>query len=288
MENLNHGPAYVGRYAPTPSGLMHLGHLSTFWKAQERARQFGGSIFLRIEDIDRERCNSEFEEKIIEDFAWLGLEWDSSAEGGPVRQSNRLGFYQLYLLKLIEKDAVYPCELSRKEIQKAVVATSPSTSEVIFPNSLRDLTNAAKHRRNPFSVNWRFRVPDGEQVGFTDRRSGEHRYIAGHDFGDFLVWRRSGWPSYELAVVVDDIEMSVSEVVRGEDLMVSTSRQILLYDSLKKELPAFYHCPLVKDKNGERLAKSFDSESLQAYRSRGWSRERLLCQIREWAELEYS
>lgn len=153
-----------------------------------------------------------------------------------------------------------------------MAATAPNDvdDEPIYPGTCRGLHDQVRHD-DPAGVNWRFRVPDGESVEFHDRHLGPQRFVAGTDFGDFLVWRRDDVPSYQLAVVVDDASMRITEVVRGADLLKSTARQILLCRALGYPIPAYYHCDLLRDTAGLRLAKRHDALSIRALREQGWS-----------------
>ncbi len=255
---------YRGRIAPTPSGLLHIGHAQTFAIAQQRAREHNGELILRIEDIDSDRCSQLFIDETVKDLNSIGINCDEGyGIGGkftPYKQSERIKYYREILQKLIDKKAIYPSTASRKEIK--AISKFPARifqfcdSEPIFPPQLRNENFDISTLENPFAINWRFRVPDGEVIKFVDKRSGEHSFTAGEDFGDFLVWRKSGEPSYELAVVADDHAMKITEVVRGEDLLLSTARQILIYNALNWEIPDFYHCQLLKNENGEKLSKS--------------------------------
>ena len=267
---------YVGRYAPTPSGLLHIGHAATFRTAFQRAKQQDGRIVLRIEDLDRDRCKEGYESASIEDMQWLGLLWDRDPRSpeGFIRQSDRLIRYREVLDRLIEAGVVYSCNRSRKEIREHPSASQNLEGEVLFPESLRPQeTEDPEEGEERYRQHWRFRADYGTVVTFEDRRTGQHSYEAGVDFGDFLVWTKSGYPAYELAVVVDDIDSGITEVVRGEDLLTSTARQILLYRVLGAEVPGFYHCPLIKDEHGVRLAKQYDSKSIRSYRADGYTPE---------------
>lgn len=267
---------YRGRYAPTPSGLLHSGHAATFRTAYRRARQNGGEIFLRIEDLDRDRCKRDYEIALIEDMQWLGLHWDrdASAPEGYIRQTDRLAQYRKVLDRLIEKGVVYSCNKSRKEIRTHPEAVKNREGEVLYHESLRpQKSDESMEGEQRYLQHWRYRADYGSVVTFEDRRMGKCSYEAGVDFGDFLVWTKAGYPAYELAVVIDDIASGITEVVRGEDLLLSTARQILLYRELAAEVPEFYHCPLVKDEQGVRLAKQYDSESIRAYRERRFTPE---------------
>ncbi len=274
MESESKGEArYRGRIAPTPSGLMHLGHAKTFLKAQSRAREAGGILILRVEDLDRERCKREFSDALVEDLRWAGLEWEEGPDVGgtcgPYYQSQRGEVFRNTWEALRQSLSIFPCHCSRKDVQAAVQAPHESGGELIYPGSCRERTPVFESASAAEAVNWRFRVPDGEALEFVDENLGPQRFVAGSDFGDFLVWRKDGMPSYELAVVADDIAMGITEVVRGQDLLLSTARQILLYRALGCKLPSYYHCPLVLDDNGKRLAKRHRSLGLRALRRRG-------------------
>lgn len=252
-------PPYRGRLAPTPTGRLHLGHAATFCTAWERARARGGALLYRCEDLDSARCRASFAAAAMADLRWLGLDWDEGPDVGgphaPYTQSERLAWYGEVWRQLHACGAIYPSPHSRKDVAEALLAPHDDGTEPVFPPSLRPPPGSGADAREPGAVNWRFRVPDGAAIRFGDGRCGPQAYIAGRDFGDFLVWRRDGFPSYELAVVADDHAMAVSEVVRGEDLLLSTARQLLLYDALGWPPPAWYHGPLVCDRSGRRLAK---------------------------------
>jgi glutamyl-queuosine tRNA(Asp) synthetase len=267
---LGTSPSYRGRLAPSPTGHLHLGHARTFWVAQERARRASGALVLRIEDLDTARCRPGFFQAMLEDLRWFGFEWQEGPDcGGPFApyvQSERLHLYRAALDRLIERGHLYPCSCSRKDIRQALAAPHEDSDEPRYPGTCRN------KRLDPEwapRVTWRFRVPDDEKVRFTDGCRGCQDSIAGRDFGDFVVWRQDNLPAYQLAVVVDDAAMGITEVVRGADLLRSTARQLLLYRALGLEPPCFFHCPLVTDTQGVRLAKRHDALSLRALRARG-------------------
>lgn len=257
--------------APTPTGHLHLGHAKTFWVAQQRATQFGGELILRIEDLDRDRCKPQYYSDLLEDLAWFGFRWqagpDVGGDCGPYAQRDRQPFYRQVWLQLNQTGLIYPSPHSRRDVAGALNAPHEGDREIIFPVRLRPVTWESVN--DPGAVNWRFRVPDGETIAFVDQNLGPQSFTAGQDFGDFIVWRRDGFPSYELAVVADDQAMAISEVVRGEDLLLSTAKQILLYRALGWAIPAFYHCPLVRDQTGRRLAKRDGAHSLRSLRQQG-------------------
>jgi len=264
---------YRGRIAPTPSGWLHLGHAATFTTAWRRSRQAGGTLLMRIEDLDPGRCEDAYAKAALEDLRWWGLDWDEGPDTGgpfsPYVQSQRIPAYRRILEQLIATGCAYPSPHSRREIEAATPARSPVTGECLFPARWRP-SERDRHFQLDKGLPWRFRVPDGRRVTFTDGQSGEQSFLAGRDFSDFLLWRREEVPSYELAVVCDDHAMHISEVVRGEDLLLSTARQILIYEALGWNEPAWYHCPLVIDPaTGQRMAKTHRSLSLRSLREGG-------------------
>lgn len=258
---------YRGRIAPTPTGYLHLGHARTFWIASERARRAGGSLVFRNEDLDRERCKPAFADAALEDLRKLGLNWQEGPDLGgpfaPYQQSDRLAWYLQVWKRLHATGTIYPSTHSRKDVAEALLAPHEYGEEPIFPPHLRPPSDEGLDCLSPSGVNWRFRVPDGRRITFFDSRAGRVAHTAGIDFGDFLVWRKDGFPSYELAVVADDYAMQISEVVRGEDLLTSTARQLLLYEALGWTPPAWFHCPLMIDDHGVRLAKRTAALSLR-------------------------
>ena len=267
---------YRGRLAPSPTGYLHLGHARTFWIAQERARARGGTVILRNDDLDAARFKMEFVDATLEDLRWFGFAWSEGPDIGgphaPYNQRERMDHYLAALTKLRAGNFLYPCTCSRKDIQNAVTAPHASDHEVIYPGTCRpqgpigsDPAPTAFLRRS----NWRFRVPDGEVITFMDGHFGPQKFVAGKDFGDFVVWRADDVPAYQLACVVDDAAMRITEVVRGADLLLSTARQLLLYRALDQSPPDFFHCELLCDEQGQRLAKRHDSLSLRQLRMQG-------------------
>jgi glutamyl-tRNA synthetase len=253
---------------------MHVGHARTFVAAWRRAVDAGGDIVLRIEDLDPLRCRAEYTERAIEDLEWLGVNWSEE----PVYQSQRREVYEQAWRTLRDAGVVYPSTVSRKELRDAAHAPhdDEEESEPIFPPELRPPPRTGCDAESPAGVVWRFRVPDGEVVRFDDARYGAQAFTAGVDFGDFVVWRKDDVPAYELAVVADDIEMGITEVVRGEDLLRSTARQLLVYRALEAKAPAWCHLPLVRDAAGRRLAKRHRALSVRALRARGYTPEEVL------------
>jgi glutamyl/glutaminyl-tRNA synthetase len=272
---------YRGRLAPSPTGYLHLGHARTFWIAQQRARAVGGTLILRNEDLDPDRSQPHFYHAMIEDLRWLGLEWkegpDVGGPFGPYTQSQRHGFYRDAWRRLLDGGWLYPCRCSRKDLAMAMQA--PQDDEGIYPGTCRPAAGQIVTASQPPAANWRFRVPEGQAIVFDDRHFGPQRFVAGRDFGDFLVWRRDDLPSYQLAVVVDDAAMQITEVVRGADLLKSTARQILLAQALGLSSPAWYHCDLMLDQQGQRLAKRHDALSLRTLREQGKQPDQLLASM---------
>jgi glutamyl/glutaminyl-tRNA synthetase len=270
--------SYRGRIAPSPTGYLHLGHAQTFLIAAERAEEFGGTLVFRNEDLDPERCRPEFVSAMYEDLRWLGILWIEGPDCGgpyaPYSQNERRQHYLAAWKKLRDGGHIYPCTCSRKDLAAAVSAPNDLDNEPIYPGKCRGRTDA-KVFANPAGVNWRFRVPDGKEISFVDQHLAAQNYIAGRDFGDFVIWRRDDVPAYQLAVVVDDYAMKISEVVRGADLLKSTARQLLLYRALGWDAPQFYHCDLVRDEAGVRLAKRYDALSIRRLRESGCTAEQV-------------
>jgi glutamyl-tRNA synthetase len=269
--------SYRGRIAPSPTGYLHLGHARTFWTAQERARAHQGTLILRNEDLDRARCKSEFVDAMFEDLRWFGFDWQEGPDRGgpfaPYQQSGRFDLYRAALKQLRDRGSIYPCTCSRKDIQQASSAPhADDDNEPLYPGTCRNNRQSAIGNRK---FSWRFRVPDGKAVEFTDGNFGAQRFVAGKDFGDFVVWRPDDVPAYQLACVADDAAMQITEVVRGADLLLSTARQLLLYRALDLKAPEFFHCPLMTDAAGVRLAKRHATLNLRHLREQGRSPETL-------------
>jgi glutamyl-tRNA synthetase len=236
--------------------------------------------------------------------ARLDSEISPAAEGGniggpfgPYSQSRRRNFYLDAWRALRSTGLIYPCTCSRKDLERALSAPHEDSiqeevgphppapdDELPYPGTCRDKASTAQDYDSPAGVSWRFRVPDGETISFHDGRFGPQRFTAGRDFSDFLLWRRDDIPAYQLAVVVDDEAMRITEVVRGADLLKSTARQLLLIRALRYSVPAYYHCPLLRDENHLRLAKRHDALSLRTLREQGVKPE----ELRRRFEQEYS
>jgi glutamyl-tRNA synthetase len=219
----------------------------------------------------------EFARAMIEDLRWLGIAWNEGPDCGgafsPYSQSERRTHYLAAWKTLRDRGLIYPCTCSRKDVAQSASAPNDSDDEPIYPGRCRSRADVGKFSA-PKGVNWRFRLPEKE-VPFTDLHLGPQRMIAGRDLGDFIVWRRDDVPAYQLAVVVDDAAMRITEVVRGADLLKSTARQILLFEALGLPVPSYYHCDLVRDEAGVRLAKRHDALSIRRLRELGWTPERV-------------
>ena len=206
---------------------------------------------------------------MYEDLRWFGLHWIEGPDiGGPYApydQSARMPHYIEVFERLRAGGFIYPCTCSRQDVLRALTAPHLGEEEPVYPGTCR----SASPNRERRGVNWRFRVPDGETIEFHDGHLGRQHAVAGTDFGDFLVWRKDDFPSYQLACTADDDAMRITEVVRGADLITSTFRQLLLYRALGFTIPAFFHCPLLTDEHGIRLAKRHDALSLRTLREQG-------------------
>jgi glutamyl-tRNA synthetase len=298
--------SYRGRLAPSPTGYLHLGHARTFWVAWQRARAAHGKLIFRNEDLDYQRCKPEFVRAMYEDLHWLGLDWDEGPDiGGPFRpysQSERRSFYLDAWRKLRDSGLIYPCTCSRKDLERALSApheeprhscgtaalggVPAADDELPYPGTCREKIGTAKDYDSPAGVSWRFKIPDGETISFDDGYFGHQEFAAGRDFADFLLWRRDDVPAYQLAVVVDDAAMQISEVVRGADLLKSTARQLLLIRALGYPTPAYFHCSLLRDEKNVRLAKRHDALSLRKLREQGVKAEELRKRFAE--EMEWN
>lgn len=254
----------LGRLAPSPTGGLHLGHARTFLAAWLMARKEGGRVLLRIEDLDASRVRAEAIQGAIDDLLWLGLTWD----GEPVIQSCRFDEYARALDTLKQRELVYPCVCTRAEIARAASAPHADDEGPAYPGTCagRSAAEAATLGNRPFA--WRYRVPPGP-VAWNDLFRGPMSGDPARLGGDFLVGRQGVGPAYQLAVVHDDAAMGVTQVVRGDDLIPSTPRQILLYRAFGWPEPAFGHLPLVLGPDGRRLAKRDGSIKLATLRTQG-------------------
>ena len=239
----------IGRFAPTPSGRMHLGNLFAAMLAWASVRSRGGRMILRIEDLDTERCSQQWADLLKQDLEWLGLDWDE--ETPPQRERGEA--YAAALDRLRELGLVYPCWCTRGLLH-AASAPHAEDGHSVYPGFCRDLTEAERAARAGKPASTRLMVPD-EVISFTDGVQGPYSENLARDCGDFVVRKADGGWAYQLAVVVDDVASSVSEVARGRDLLSSAPRQIYLYRLLGAALPAYFHAPLLLGPGGRRLSK---------------------------------
>jgi glutamyl-tRNA synthetase len=260
----------VGRLAPSPTGAQHVGNARTYLAAWLSARSQGGRVLVRIEDIDSPRVKPWAAEQALADLAWLGLDSD----GEVVTQSARVPLYEAALARMRSEERVYPCICTRSEVERAASAPHLDNEGPAYPGTCAGRRSAdAEGLDRPYC--WRFRVP-GRSPGFVDGYIGPCGIDLRQVGGDFVVWKTARTPAYQLAVVVDDAAMGVTEVVRGEDLVASTPRQLLLYEALDLTPPRFAHIPLVVGPDGRRLAKRHGDTRLSTLRQAGVRPEMLV------------
>ncbi len=269
------------RLAPSPTGALHPGNARTFLVNWAMARQQGWEILLRIEDLDGPRIKPGAADEAIDVLGWLGLDWDE----GPVYQSHDFAPYQEALAALGIEGAVYPCRCTRKQIQQASLsAPHGDEHELRYPGTCRPLEPTPVEAKLLVDemVAWRLRVPEQETT-FVDEFAGEQRHDVAAAVGDFLIGAKGGMPGYQLAVVVDDARQGIDQVVRGDDLITSTPRQLLLYDRLRlSPLPTYTHLPMIVGEDRRRLAKRHGDSRLSHYRAQGTIAERMVGLLAEW------
>ncbi len=271
----------VGRLAPSPSGAMHLGNAFSALLAWLSARAAGGAVLLRLEDLDKARCPREYALGVMEDFVWLGLDWDNE----PVWQSQRDGVYQGYLDALAARGLVYPCYCSRRELHAVTEASAPHSPAPVYPGTCRNLGDEqrAELERQGRRPAWRVRVPDA-RYEFEDVCQGAFGEDLAAGCGDFILKRSDGLFAYQLAVVCDDGLMGVTQVVRGRDLLSSTPQQLWLQETLGFAHPEYCHVPLLLAPDGRRLSKREGDLSIRAL-SKTHTPEELIGQLAAWAGL---
>ena len=257
------GPPIVTRLAPSPTGAQHVGNARTYLASWLLGRHAGGRVLLRVEDIDSPRIKPGAAALLAEDLRWLGLDWDNSR----VVQTERLPKYEATLRRLQARELVYPCTCTRSDVEQAASAPHLDGEPPPYPGTCagRSVADAKRLQGRPFA--WRFRateVPD-----FVDQFRGPVRLDPSRYGGDFVVWKSAGTPAYQLAVVVDDADQGVTDVVRGDDLIPSTPRQLLLHRALGLTPPRFCHLPLVVGSDGRRLAKRHGDTRLVSLRNAG-------------------
>lgn len=272
------------RLAPSPTGALHLGNARTFLVNWALARQRGWEIVLRIEDLDGPRIKAGASEQAIELLTWLGLDWDE----GPYYQLQDQSAYEAALRQLAEGGAIYPCRCTRKQLEAASLsAPHGHEHDLRYPGNCRPDENAKIDPKllGTEDIAWRICVAD-EVIEFEDVFAGPQAFNVQQTVGDFLVATKSGLTSYQLAVVVDDARQRIDQIVRGDDLLASTSRQMLLYEQLDLGRPPTYtHLPLVIGEDGRRLAKRHGDSRLVYYREQDVRPERVLGLLAEWCGL---
>ena len=265
-----------GRFAPSPTGRLHLGNVRSALLGWLWARSEGGEFLLRIEDLDPDRCKGVFTDGIFEDLEWLGLDWD-----GPVwKQSERGPVYDEALARLERSGRAYRCWCSRAEVARAASAPHVGEEGPVYPGTCRGGGNP-KPGRQP---SWRFLVNGGVER-FEDALHGLVEQDVAQEIGDFVIRRIDGVASYQLAVVVDDALSGITHVLRGEDLLSSTARQLQLQRALGYPTPKYAHVPLLMQGDGKRLAKRDGASTVAGLRERGWSREQVVGQLAAWSGL---
>ncbi|MEX2544798.1 MAG: glutamate--tRNA ligase family protein [Phycisphaeraceae bacterium] len=295
----------VTRLAPSPTGALHLGNARTFLVNWALARQRGWRIVMRIEDLDGPRIKPGAAEQTLDILRWLGIDWD----GQPTLQSHDLQPHAAALRQLRDAGLIYPCRCTRKEIEQAQSAPHEEGAELRYPGTCRptrrDGDAATTGEAGVAGVAWRLRVPEGP-ISFSDHVAGPQCCDVERDLGDFVVATRGGLPAYQFAVVIDDIRQGVTDIVRGDDLLPSTARQLWLYRLLPpatsaaapppstegpgesvppaaRTLPTYYHLPLIVGPDGRRLAKRHGDTRLDAYRERGVPPERVVGLLAYWS-----
>jgi len=274
---------YRGRFAPSPTGDLHIGGASTALCAWLAARAAGGTLVMRIEDIDTPRIVPGSEQRILEDLKWLGLDWDEGPSAhtnqnafGPYRQSERTSFYERAIATLESRGLTYPCDCSRKELAALASAPTPGDDGPIYPGICRSAPQLRKFRRPPAT---RIRVPHNTHIVFHDAVFGEQQVNLADQTGDFVLQRGDGIFSYQLAVVVDDLAQDITEIVRGADLLSSTARQLFLIECLGGQAPTYCHAPVIVGPRFEKLAKRDRRVPVRDHREAGVDPKRLIARL---------
>lgn len=277
----------VTRLAPSPTGALHLGNARTFIVNWLLARQRGWRIVLRIEDLDGPRVKAGADRAAIDDLRWLGIDWDD----GPVRQSDRAPVYRAAVDRLLASGAAYPCICTRAEIERAASAPHAEDGSAVYPGTCRDRfasVDEARRAANGREPAIRFGVPRDRVIMIRDGFAGDRSFDVARELGDFVIFKNDGTAAYQLAVVVDDAEAGVTDVVRGDDLLDSAPRQLLLYEALglADRTPSYTHLPLVVGPDGKRLAKRHGDSRLSHYRQQGVSIGRMLRLLAPWCGVD--
>lgn len=286
--NLNQKPR--GRFAPSPSGRMHLGNAWTALLAWLDIRKLGGTMVLRIEDLDPDRCRPQFAEGLVEDLKWLGLDWDEGPDSlgiaASYRQSERSELYRAAFDVLAQRGLVYPCFCSRAELRSVVSAPHAGDAEPVYSGRCAGLSTTEQAEKLSLQRQAAYRLRVGEaEISFTDQLFGPQRQKLNQSCGDFVIRRSDGVYAYQLAVVVDDAAMQIDRVLRGADLLASTPRQIYLWQLLGYPPPTFIHAPLLLGTDGSRLSKRQGSLTIEALRCSGVRPEQIIGQLAAWAGL---
>ena len=279
-----------GRFAPSPSGRMHLGNAWTALLAWLDIRSLGGMMVLRIEDLDPDRCRPQFAEGLIEDLQWLGLDWDEGPDRPGVaasyKQSERSDLYQAAFESLAQRGLVYPCFCSRAELRSAASAPHAGEAEPVYSGRCAGLSTTEQAEKLSLRRQAANRLHVGEaEISFTDQLFGPQRQKLNQSCGDFVIRRADGIYAYQLAVVVDDAAMKIDRVLRGADLLTSTPRQIYLWQLLGYPPPTFLHVPLLMAADGSRLSKRQGSLTIEALRWSGVRPQQIIGQLAAWAGL---
>ena len=266
------------RFAPSPTGYLHLGNARTALFNYIYAKHTGGKLILRVEDTDKERSKKEFEDMILDDLKWLGIEWDEGVDiggnHGPYRQSERTEIYNKYVDKLKEKGYIYKCYCTPEELEEERKKALSQGRPPRYSGKCRNLTEEERNKLEAEgrSYVWRFRVPDGENIIFEDLIKGVVE-INVNEFGDFVIVRSDGSPVYNFVVVVDDALMEITHVIRGEDHLANTPKQILIYRALEFNEPKFAHLPIILGEDKSKLSKRHGAVSVRAFREDGYISE---------------
>jgi glutamyl-tRNA synthetase len=272
-------PVIRGRYAPSPTGYLHLGNARTALAAWLHTRSQGGEFILRIEDLDSQRSKAEYIEANITELKWLGLDWDEGPDiggiYGPYIQSQRHRLYWEAIEHLQAQGHLFECYLSRKDLQD--IASAPHEIQAVYSERERKHNEQIKAQKKleGKTPSLRFAVRS-QTLSFTDLLQGKQIFSAIHDVGDFIVKRADSEWAYQLAVVVDDVQMQITQVVRGDDLLNSTAAQLLLYEALGATPPTFMHVPLLADETGQRMSKRQGSLTLTSVKANGVRSERVI------------
>jgi glutamyl-tRNA synthetase len=273
------------RLAPSPTGALHLGNARTFLVNWLLARQLNWKMLLRIEDLDGPRVKPDADRQLIDDLRFLGLDWDE----GPIYQSARTEAYRAPIDPLVNKGLAYPCVCTRREIDLAQSAPHADDGSAIYPGTCRGKFATIEEARKATGKNpaVRFAVPD-RTIQFDDGFARPQSINVARKLGDFIIAKADGLAAYQLAVVVDDLDAGITDVIRGDDLLESTFRQILLYDALgaMNRIPRFIHLPLVIGEDGRRLAKRHGDTRIAMYRDSGVTLSRILQLLASWCGID--